>query len=148
MVIASHVSLSSQRFFFLVLTFLLILGIIYLLFPRPDHPNPIQIIASDDDFTVTAEYQGSENWNYVVTGVLPNSCITHDTAAEVIASNPQEVNVTLFLYSPDDQSLCAQRAQELQIEGTFTAKSDQRLSFKVNNQVSKETPTGLPKKNS
>ncbi len=134
------------RLIFITLTVLLIAGFLYIILPAPDNPAPMQIVASDEDFTVTAEYQGNENWRYTVTGVLPNRCITHDTATEVVGSDPQKVNVTLFLYSPDDQSLCAQQAQEVQIEGTYTAKSDHHLTFTVDNQISKETPTGLPKK--
>lgn len=102
-----------------------------------------QISSSADGFVVKADYVGSHNWNFKVDGSFSNKCIDSDVAVEQTETEPEEVTVRLVAYRPSDETLCAQKIQEISHDGTFVASRDASITLEIDERESKESPTGL-----
>lgn len=96
-----------------------------------------------DGFTITAHYEGENQWEYQVTGVLPNKCVRHDVTEVVAESYPEQVTVTLAVFEPEDDSLCAQVLKPVDEVGEFQASEEASINFEVENSTSRPTATGL-----
>lgn len=102
------------------------------------------VTETSNEFTVTASYLGNEQWEYTVSGSVPNKCIRHDVTHDTTTQDA--VAMTLFLYRSDDESLCAKRPDVLVSEGSFTADKNAKVTFSVSEEVQPGSPTGLQPK--
>lgn len=106
-----------------------------------------QISSSEDGFVVRADYLGDQNWNFTVDGNFSNQCIHSDVVVEQLETDPEDVTVRLVSYRPTDETLCAQKIQEVSHNGEFIASRDASITLKIDERESKESPTGLKLKN-
>ncbi|MBL8015177.1 MAG: hypothetical protein JNK26_03235 [Candidatus Doudnabacteria bacterium] len=91
--------------------------------------DPVQINQGDVDMEAT--YQGNSQWRYVLVTVLPNPCYGFRTEAVVAESYPEQVTVKAIKETPAAGTACAQVIDRRQIEGSFAAGPQAKLSLEV-----------------
>jgi hypothetical protein len=79
------------------------------------------------DFTVEAEFEDGE-WNYVVAGDLPNPCHTADV--EVKDQDDKKI-IELIVTLPEEDEVCAEVIEPVEITGAIEAESNQEFEFLV-----------------
>ena len=90
-------------------------------------PNEIEITLG----RLESKYISNNNWEYTVTGDLPNPCYKATVDATVAESYPEQVTVTVTTTAPSGDEMCAQVIQEFSYEGTFSASDKAVIDFEV-----------------
>jgi hypothetical protein len=85
---------------------------------------------SKDNFSITYTYQGNSEWEYTVTGTLPNSCYSADVTAMVAESYPEQVTVQVKV-SNNSPELCAEMIQDFKYTGSFNASEKATVTLSV-----------------
>lgn len=85
----------------------------------------------EDGFEFEAEYEGNNRWEYEIKGHKPSPCHEIKHEAMVQESHPEQVTVNLSISSPSPDTNCIQVIEELNIEGTFMASPEAKVSFAV-----------------
>jgi hypothetical protein len=90
--------------------------------------TPIQ----QDQFTLETEYVGNNQWEYSITGYLPNPCYSYKVEEVVMESYPEQVKITLSIIEPMPDVMCIQVIEDLNHSGSFSAseEADIRLEIK------------------
>ncbi|OGC44066.1 hypothetical protein A3J98_01740 [candidate division WS6 bacterium RIFOXYC1_FULL_33_10] len=85
----------------------------------------------ENNFRLESKYISNNNWEYTVTGDLPNPCYKATVDTTVAESYPEQVTVTVTTTAPSGDEMCAQVIQEFSYEGTFSASDKAVIDFEV-----------------
>ncbi len=85
----------------------------------------------ENNFRLESKYISDNNWEYTVTGDLPNPCYKASVDATVAESYPEQVTVTVTTTAPAGDEMCTQVIQEFSYEGTFNASDKAVIDFEV-----------------
>ncbi len=86
---------------------------------------------SQGDFKLESKYISENNWEYTVTGNLPNPCYKARVYTTVAESYPEQVTITVTTTVPRADEMCTQVIQEFSYEGTFLASDKAVVNFEV-----------------
>ena len=124
----------------IVIVLLLLLICIYLtkgtcIVPQEVQNSDIQedykVVLTESNFKLESEYISENDWEYTVTGELPNPCYNATVDAMVAESYPEQVTITVTIEDPDPEVICAQVIQEFTYEGTFSASEKATIKLVV-----------------
>lgn len=87
--------------------------------------------AEQDGYRFEAEYEGNNMWEYEIKGHKPSPCHEIKHEAIIQESYPEQVTVNLTVISPEPDVNCMQVIEKLDIEGTFSASPEAKVSFTV-----------------
>jgi hypothetical protein len=129
-------------------TFLVIFLVILLLLPlstlgyqmlKKNNPTKVNTqkegnILKADLFSLEYEYQGENEWIYILRGELPTPCYGVEVTPLVRESYPEQVTVEVKISSPDPEVICIQMIKDYEENGEFkaseNAKIDLQMSYK------------------
>jgi hypothetical protein len=96
----------------------------------PIEDNTPQEEQKEHNFTLATNYLGDNNWEYTITGTLPNPCYEYTIDERVMESYPEQVEIVMNIEQTGD--ICIQVIQEVEESGNFKASQEAQVSLVVN----------------
>ncbi len=86
---------------------------------------------SEENFNLEYVYKGDSQWEYTVTGTLPNPCYAVDTEVLVLESYPEQVRIQITVQEEPIEGVCSTVIQEYSYTDTFNASEKAGVSLEI-----------------
>jgi len=146
--------MNKQQYLFFIILILLSIGLFVFFLSnenRKEDRDPSLIpykTITDENFTLKYTYLGDSEWEYTVTGQLPNPCYQASTETLIMESYPEKVAIIVNVSEPEDDVMCTQVIYEYEYSGEFSASEKAAVALQVEGFKAEpvvETPTEEPK---
>lgn len=88
-------------------------------------------VLEQSNFKLESTFMQDSNWEYVITGQLPNPCYEALVDVVVAESYPEQVTVRIEVIPPDADMMCIQVIEDFEYEGSFSASKDAIVNLVV-----------------
>lgn len=89
------------------------------------------VSTENHDFVLDTEYKGDNQWEYTVTGTLPNSCYQVIIEGTVMESYPEQVDIQVKISKLQTFAACSEAIVEVEETDTFQASENAQVSLSV-----------------